>query len=219
MSENYFSELYAVNVSEKIEKKNNLSYLSWAWAWAELKKRHPDAISTVYENKEGWIYHTDGKTAWVKTGVTVNGIEHIEYLPIMNYQNKSIPLDSITSYDVNKSIQRSMTKAIGRHGIGLSIYAGEDLPEEAKEDIKLAQQNDIAEKEKAFIAEFEDLQKELNKYLNTKGIFEHPENVRAVIAAKDVKNMRIALSHAKANEKMLAEKVKQTAPAIPENIF
>ncbi len=136
MSENYFTELYAVNVSEKIEKKNNLSYLSWAWAWAELKKRHPDAISTVYENKDGWIYHTDGKTAWVKTGVTVNGIEHIEYLPIMNYQNKSIPLDSITSYDVNKSIQRSMTKAIGRHGIGLSIYAGEDLPEDTKADIK-----------------------------------------------------------------------------------
>lgn len=137
MSENYFAELYAVNVSEKIEKKNNLSYLSWAWAWAELKKRHPDAISTVYENKEGWIYHTDGKTAWVKTGVTVNGIEHIEYLPIMNYQNKSIPLDSITSYDVNKSIQRSMTKAIGRHGIGLSIYAGEDLPEDTKDAPKI----------------------------------------------------------------------------------
>lgn len=219
MSENYFAELYAVNVSEKIEKKNNLSYLSWAWAWAELKKRHPDAISTVYENKDGWIYHTDGKTAWVKTGVTVNGIEHIEYLPIMNYQNKSIPLDSITSYDVNKAIQRSMTKAIGRHGIGLSIYAGEDLPEDTKADIKPVQQDDIAEKEKAFISEFEKLQSELTKYLNIKGIFERPENVRAVIAAKDVKNMRVALSHAKANEKMLADKEKQTAPEIPENIF
>lgn len=80
-------------------------------------------------------------------------------------------------------------------------------------------QDDAAEKEKAFFAEFEKLQKELTGYLNTKGIFERPENVRAVIAAKDVKNMRVALSHAKANEKMLAEKAKKPAPAIPENIF
>ena len=78
--------------------------------------------------------------------------------------------------------------------------------------------NDIAEKEKAFMAEFEKLQKELTVYLNKKGIFEHPENVRQVIAAKDVKQMKIALSHAKANEKMLVEKAKP-APAIPENLF
>lgn len=80
-------------------------------------------------------------------------------------------------------------------------------------------QDDIAEKEKAFIAEFESMQKELNEYLNTKGIFEHPENVRSVIAAKDVKNMRIALSHAKANEKMLVEMAKKPVQAIPENLF
>ena len=78
--------------------------------------------------------------------------------------------------------------------------------------------NDIAEKEKVFIAEFEKLQNELAVYLNKKGIFERPENVRQVIAAKDVKQMKIALSHAKANEKMLAEKAKP-APAIPENLF
>jgi hypothetical protein len=81
------------------------------------------------------------------------------------------------------------------------------------------EQNDIAEKEKSFIAEFDNLQKELTVYLNTKGIFEHPENVRQVIAAKDVKQMKIALSHAKANEKMLAEKAKKPTPAIPENLF
>jgi hypothetical protein len=129
MSENYFADLYAINVADKLDKKGGLSYLSWAWAWAELKKVHPDAFYTVYENKDGWNYHTDGNTAWVKTGVTVNGLEHIEYLPIMNYQNKSIALASVSSYDVNKAIQRSLTKAIGRHGLGLSIYAGEDLPE------------------------------------------------------------------------------------------
>ena len=126
---NYFAELNAINVSDKIEKKNGLSYLSWAWAWGELKKLHPDATYTVYENKDGWLYHTDGRTCWVKTGVTVNGIENIEYLPVMDFRNNSIPADKITSYDVNKAVQRSLTKAVARHGLGLYIYAGEDLPE------------------------------------------------------------------------------------------
>ena len=126
-----FEKLNAVNVNDKAEKKNGLTYLSWAWAWAELKKVCPDATYTVYENADGWNYHTDGRTAWVKTGVTADGIEHIEYLPIMDYRNKSIPLEAITSFDVNKAIQRSLTKAVARHGLGLYIYAGEDLPEEA----------------------------------------------------------------------------------------
>lgn len=132
--ENYFIQLNNINCSDKVEHKNGLSYLSWAWAWGELKKRHPDANYTIYENADGWFYHNDGDTAWVKTGVTVNGIEHIEYLPIMDYRNKSIPLGKITSFDVNKAIQRSLTKAVARHGLGLYIYAGEDLPEDAKEN-------------------------------------------------------------------------------------
>ena len=128
--DNYFTELYGVNVNGHTEKKNNLTYLSWAWAWGEIKKRHPDATYTVYENADGWNYHTDGRTCWVKTGVTVNGIEHIEYLPVMDYKNKSISIENVTSFDVNKAIQRSLTKACARHGLGLYIYAGEDLPEE-----------------------------------------------------------------------------------------
>lgn len=131
MEGNYFTELNSVNVSDKVEKKNGLSYLSWAYAWGELKKKHPGATYTVYENAQGWNYHTDGRTAWVKTGVTVDGIEHIEYLPIMDARNRSIPLESINSFDVNKAIQRSLTKAVARHGLGLYVYAGEDLPEEA----------------------------------------------------------------------------------------
>lgn len=130
MEGNYFTELNSVNVSDKVEKKNGLSYLSWAYAWGELKKKHPGATYTVYENAQGWNYHTDGRTAWVKTGVTVDGIEHIEYLPIMDARNRSIPLEAINSFDVNKAIQRSLTKAVARHGLGLYVYAGEDLPEE-----------------------------------------------------------------------------------------
>lgn len=124
-----FEVLNSVNCNEHTEKKNGLTYLSWAWAWAEVKKAYPDASYTVYENNDGWNYFTDGRTAWVKTGVTIEGLEHIEYLPIMDYKNKSIPIDAVTSFDVNKSIQRSLTKACARHGLGLYIYAGEDLPE------------------------------------------------------------------------------------------
>ncbi len=130
--DNYFAKLNAVDVSGKTEKKNNLTYLSWAWAWGEVKKLHPDATYTIYENADGWFYHTDGKTCWVKTGLTVQGIEHIEYLPVMDYRNASISADKVTSFDVNKAIQRSLTKAAARHGLGLYIYAGEDLPEGAE---------------------------------------------------------------------------------------
>ena len=124
-----FEVLNAVNCNEHTEKKNGLTYLSWAWAWAEVKKRYPDASYTIYENKDGFLYHTDGRTAWVKTGVTIEGLELIEYLPVMNFKNESITVDRVTSFDVNKAVQRSLTKACARHGLGLYIYAGEDLPE------------------------------------------------------------------------------------------
>lgn len=130
MSDNYFLKLNAVDVNEHTEKKAGLTYLSWAWAWTEVKRLHPDATYAIYENAEGWNYHTDGRTCWVKTGVTVNGIEHIEELPVMDHRNKSIPLEKVTSFDVNKAIQRSLTKACARHGLGLYIYAGEDLPDD-----------------------------------------------------------------------------------------
>lgn len=135
-----FATLNAINVNEKTEVKNGLTYLSWAWAWAEVKKAYPDATYTIYEcvNPMGYVcnYFSDGRTCWVKTGVTINGLEHIEELPVMDFKNKSIFLDSVTSFDVNKAIQRSLTKAVARHGLGLYIYAGEDLPEGAEEEKK-----------------------------------------------------------------------------------
>ena len=141
-----FQTLSAIDVSGKTEKKSNLTYLSWAWAWGELKSRYPDASYKVYENeiddllihgeqafpiKRTVNYFTDGRTAWVKVGVTVEGREHIEMLPVMDHRNKSIALNALDSFAVNKTIQRALTKAIARHGLGLYIYAGEDLPETA----------------------------------------------------------------------------------------
>lgn len=124
-----FDTLNAINVNDHTEKKGNLTYLSWAWAWQEVKKACPDATYTIYENQQGWNYFTDGRTCWVKTGVTINGIEHIEYLPVMDNRNNSLPLERVTSFSVNTAIQRSLTKACARHGLGLYIYAGEDLPQ------------------------------------------------------------------------------------------
>ena len=130
---NVFSTLNAINCNEHTERKGSLTYLSWAWAWQMVKTHFPDATYTIYENPEGWNYFTDGRTCWVKTGVTINGLEHVEYLPVMDNSNKSIPLCDIKSFDVNKAIQRSLTKACARHGLGLYIYAGEDLPDDKQQ--------------------------------------------------------------------------------------
>lgn len=134
MEKNYFQELNDIDVSKYSEKKQGLTYLSWSFAWAEIKKRYPNAQDKIYERVVDEYgntvnYFTDGKTCWVKVGVTVNDIEHIVELPVMDNRNKSIPLEQVTSMDVNKAIQRCMTKAIAKHGLGLYIYNGEDLPE------------------------------------------------------------------------------------------
>ena len=157
-----FEILNAINVNEHVEQKNGLTYLSWAWAWAKVKENFPDANYTIYENADGWNYFTDNKTAWVKTGVTIDCIEHIEFLPVMDNRNRSIAADNITSFDVNKAIQRSLTKACARHGLGLYIYAGEDLPEADAKQAKAKEQDNIMQacKEIAAVesrAEFDDV--------------------------------------------------------------
>jgi len=134
-----FNRLNHIDVNEHTEQKNGLTYLSWAWAWAEVKKLFPGAMYTIYERNTEYgpvNYFTDGRTCWVKTGITIEGLEHIEELPVMDFKNRSISLDAVTSMDVNKAIQRSLTKACARHGLGLYIYAGEDLPEGAEPEPK-----------------------------------------------------------------------------------
>ena len=132
-----FDQLYAVDVSGKTEKKNGLTYLSWASAWAEAKKICPSINYKIYEEVMGVTpdgeprtvnYFHDNKTAYVKVGVTVGEQEHIELLTIMVFKHKSIPLDKVTSWDVATTIKRCLTKALAMHGLGLRIYEGDDLP-------------------------------------------------------------------------------------------
>lgn len=150
---NTFETLYNLNLSDKTKEKIGLKYLSWPYAWAELKKLYPDAqriiykrtvkteetktftmsdgttqtIKNTYENEVP--YFTDGRTCTVKVGVEINGVEYVEELPVMDNKNHSIRAEAVTSVDVNRAIQRAFVKACALHGLGLYIYAGEDLPE------------------------------------------------------------------------------------------
>lgn len=131
--ENVFKTLSEVNISDKIEKKGNQDYLSWSNAWAIVKSMYPNVKRTVYEDYHtGVNYFNDGRTAYVKVGVTINDVEYIDYLPVMSYNNKSIPLESVTSMDVNKTIQRATVKALAYHGLGLKLWSGEDLVDSVK---------------------------------------------------------------------------------------
>lgn len=131
-----FETLSKINVNESTDKKGNITYISWSESWSELKKHYPEANFKIYEHDTQFgpcNYFTDGRFCWVKVGVIIDGLEHIEELAVMDYRNAAIPLNQITSSDVIKSIQRCTTKAIARHGLALYIYRGEDLPDEEAE--------------------------------------------------------------------------------------
>jgi len=126
-NENYFKDLVAKDISKHVKKKGNFNYLSWAIAWNYLKQSSPGAQRIVYEAQEtGLNWFSDGMTGYVKVGIVVNDIEHIDYLPIKDFRHNSITVDKITSMDVNTAIQRATAKAIAMHGLGLSLYANED---------------------------------------------------------------------------------------------
>lgn len=157
MAENYFKELYNTPIKEKVDQKNGLNYLRWATAWGEVKKHDPNATYDIYtqdfnvvETVEGkevsytlqrpWFTDSATGTGWVKASVTVHGITHTETLPIMDHRNQPISADKIKSTEANKSIQRAITKACARHGIGLVLYEAEIEVEEDRELAKLQQQ-------------------------------------------------------------------------------
>tara|TARA_R110000851_G_scaffold168524_2_gene314381 strand:+ start:1417 stop:2022 length:606 start_codon:yes stop_codon:yes gene_type:complete len=137
-SKSVFETLSAINVYDYIDNRGGLSYVSWANAWMLLKKEYPTASRTIYESEHtGLNYFSDGRTCYVKVGVTINKQEIVDMLPVMDFRNKSIGVDKLTSMDVNKAIQRSTVKCIAMHGLGVSVYTGEDIPEPTPEPIKL----------------------------------------------------------------------------------
>lgn len=130
--------LSAINVNENIEKKNGFSYLSWSWAWATLMDHYPDA-EFWFENQQGEhgdlnndgvIRFTDG-TAEVRCTLTVENITHTMWLPVMDYKNQAIK--NPNARDINDAKMRCLVKAMSLFGLGLYIYAGEDLPDASKQ--------------------------------------------------------------------------------------
>ena len=124
---NYFTELDQVDVTKHIEKKGKFSYLSWAYAVRELKKRHPNATWMVHEYGELGVPFVATECGYfVKVTVTVNGVDATQVHPVLDHQNKAITAPN--AFQINTSIQRCLAKAIALHGLGIHIYAGEDLP-------------------------------------------------------------------------------------------
>ena len=131
-TENYFTRLSAIDCSQYVEKKGKFSYLSWSFAVSELLKKHPDATWRVIDDPRGWPFWQTDCGYFVKVGVTVNGIERIQCHPVLDNNNR--PISSPNSFQINTSIQRGLVKAIALHGLGLYIYAGEDLPNSTSEE-------------------------------------------------------------------------------------
>lgn len=157
MDKSIFSELNAVNVNEYVEKKQKLTYLSWAMAWQEVKKRYPEATYTIkrYDDKP-YVFDED-LGYMVFTEVTINDLTHEMWLPVMDGANKAMKnkaytyqvkeynygkptgnfidkeVSAATMFDVNKTIMRCLTKNLAMFGLGLYIYQGEDLPEDPEE--------------------------------------------------------------------------------------
>jgi len=137
-----FEKLSAINVNAKAEKKNNLTYLSWAWAWSEVKKACPDATyqmgETEYDEALGFMCHTS---------VCIEGETLEMWLPVMDGANKSMKkvaysyttrygekqVAPATTFDINKTMMRCLVKNLAMFGLGIYIYAGEDLPETESE--------------------------------------------------------------------------------------
>lgn len=178
-----FETLFNINVGEHIEKKNGLSYLSWPFAWSEVKKIFPDAnykVRLFGENNLPYVY--DESTGYmVFTSVTINDLTHEMWLPVMDNSNKSmksvkytydtnyrknVPVEPASMFDINKAIMRCLVKNLSMFGLGLYIYAGEDLPEKDSEKILPSDVKSL----KKVISEFENSEKLQSNILKNYGV-------------------------------------------------
>lgn len=142
MAKSNFQKMYELDVNHKTEGKNGLKYLSWAFAWAEFKKVYPDAEYTVDQYDDKPYLHDEALGYIVSTTVTVDGLCLPMHLPVMDNKNKAMKsapyqyqtrnglkdVEAATMFDINTAVMRCLTKNLAMHGLGLYIYAGEDIP-------------------------------------------------------------------------------------------
>ena len=129
MDTNYFARLNQINVSDHVEKKGDFSYLSWPYAVAQLRLADPAAFWEV-RRFDGLPYLKTETGYFVEVAVTVQGVTLSQIHPVLDGKNR--PIFEPTAFDINTSIQRCLVKAIALHGLGLYVYAGEDLPDGEK---------------------------------------------------------------------------------------
>ncbi len=185
---NVFKTLNEYDVTEHIKKKNDIIYLPWSKAWLIIKTLFPSARFMIHKTKDGCIYHTDGKTAWVEVSLTINGWTETESLAVMDFRNKSIPIESITSADAEKSIKRCLVKCAALHGLGLSLWTGEELSSAARkkkesdlDDVKQDILGAVSEKLDAKVPK-----EEIYKAINSIAGVKNPNAIRDVAVAKKV---------------------------------
>jgi hypothetical protein len=144
-----YKELRELNVNDRVEKKNGLSYLSWAWAWDEFKKAYPTATYKVIKTAEGLPYFETDAGVMVFTEVTADGLTHEMWLPVMDGANAAMKREAYTyktkfgekncaafdMFDINKTIMRCLVKNLAMFGLAIYIYAGEDLPDVEPEPV------------------------------------------------------------------------------------
>lgn len=205
-----FEILFNINVGNHIEKKNGLSYLSWPYAWAEVKKLFPDAkyeVKLFGENHLPYVY--DETTGYmVFTSVTIEGLTHDMWLPVMDSANKTmrsikytydtkykknISVESATMFDINKTIMRCLVKNLSMFGLGLYIYAGEDIPE--------------IESEKVMDSNIKGLKKLIDDFENSEKLYQN------ILKTYDLKNLS-ELNAKQYNE--ILKKLKEWNQNLPE---
>ena len=142
-----FDALNAINVNDRTEKKGNLTYLSWSWAWQEVKKRFPDATYTYHRDSETNLpfSYKEGVGAFCHTSVTIKNETLEMWLPVMDNRNQSVLKP--TSTQINNTLMRCLTKNLAMHGLGLYIYAGEDIPQITTDEIAKSNQDKKSDKQ------------------------------------------------------------------------
>ena len=178
-----FETLFEINVNDHIEKKKDLTYLSWTYAWAEVKKKYPNATCKIHLFGEKQLPYIFDESAgyMVFTSVTIENLTHTMWLPVMDAANKAmkskpynydtkfkkdILVEAATMFDVNKTIMRCLVKNLAMFGLGLYIYSGEDLPEIETEKISVKDANIL----KNIILKLDDGEKFYNIILKRYGV-------------------------------------------------
>ena len=199
-----FEELNALNVNGHTEIKRSgnteLTYLSWPWAWAEVKKRYEDASYTIWKDENNRPYILDPETGYmVYTSVTIEGVTHEMWLPVMDGANKAmrnVPYTYLTKYngektceaatmmDINKAIMRCLVKNLAMFGLGLYIYAGEDLPENQSEPEKESPKNVVRPAENGEVQTAAKLPEEAKPQPQTKSVVTANPVIQFLVTAK-----------------------------------